>query len=105
MKTANTAGELAAILPTATWYTKLTAQIVDDFVCTVTYAEGHLAHMQHDEIQAHLNKDEFDEFLAIVGVSQETFLKYNGRFCTGGPQYRYCAEGNGLCDPSYCHAN
>jgi hypothetical protein len=101
-KPATTKDELAAILPTMNWYSRLPSGVVNDFLNTVEYAKGKLAHMEHSGIRKLLSEGEFFEFLFVAGTDEEKFKKYSGKFCTGDPAAKYCADGSGYRDPSVC---
>jgi hypothetical protein len=101
-KSATTKEELAAILPTMNWYPRVPSDVVTDFLDTIEYVKGHLAHMDYDKIRKPLSASEFLELLNITGTDEEKFKKYSGKFCTGDPAAKYCADGSGYCDPSWC---
>jgi hypothetical protein len=46
--------DLARLLPVQTWYPKVDTKILADFLSSVKYVDGHLAHMEHEEIQSAL---------------------------------------------------
>lgn len=91
------------MLPTANWFLKLEAKIVAEFLDTVKYVNGHLAHMEHGQIQSALSDSEFLEFLALVGTDKEQFDGYNGYACVGQIGARTCAQQPGYCNPQYCY--
>ena len=105
MKSATTKEEAGSILRSMNWYAQLPADVVTGFLSTMQYVEGHLAHMEQDPIRKILGDKDFLEFLTAVGTDEEKFKKYGGRFCTGDIASRYCADGSGFCDPSWCHGN
>jgi hypothetical protein len=105
MKAATTKQELATLLPQKPWYSKLAKGDVELLMSTIEYNEGHLAHMKYGDIRKQLTEEEFDEFLGVVGISKEKFEEFDGHFCTGDIAAKYCAQGAGVCDPSWCHGN
>jgi hypothetical protein len=101
-KPATTKDELAAILPTTNWYSRLPSSVVTDLLNTIQYVTGKLAHMEYYDIHALLNEDEFLEFLIIAGTDEEKFGRFKARYCTGDAAAKYCADGRAYCDDSVC---
>jgi hypothetical protein len=88
--------EVATAIQRTQWIHKLSGDVVAKFLETIIYVDGHLAHMEHVEIEKSLDKREFAEFLHLVGTDEDKFRKFAPMFCAGQIAYRYCSPGGGI---------
>lgn len=79
-------------------------EALDQFIATISYRHGGIAHMEYKSIESSLDGSEFEQFLAFLGIPDEMFAKYKNAYCAShGAAGPSCAPGGDYCNPSLCN--
>jgi len=85
---------------------KVSADILDRFLASISVEGGYVAHMSYGEIERSLSAADFSRLLGQLHITGATFQAYKDKSCEGNIQARFCVDNPGnYCNPSYCHGN
>ena len=87
------------------FHEKVPAAARQEFLSSLTYTDGHLAHMNFKALRPVLSVEELNLVFATVGADMEKLDSLKDKFCYSSSNGRFCADNtDSYCDPRYCQS-